>query len=153
MKSSTTANAAVADDGAILAAAAKPVGLTFILICVFIDVLGIGLALPVLPILVGEFVEGRDLQAYWFGILATVFGLMQFLCMPILGAVSDKVGRRPVMLYSMAGMFFNFLATAWAPTLALLFIGRFIGGMSSASMSVASAYASDVSTHENRAKA
>ncbi len=72
--------------------------------------------------------------------------------MPVLGAISDKVGRRPVLIYSMVGMFFNFLATAWAPTLALLFIGRVIGGMSSASMSVASAYASDVSTPENRAK-
>ena len=152
MKSSTTASATVLPETPPSSPTAKPAGLTFILICVFIDVLGIGLALPVLPILVGEFVEGRDLQAYWFGILATVFGLMQFLCMPILGAISDKVGRRPVMLYSMAGMFLNFLATAWAPTLALLFIGRFIGGMSSASMSVASAYASDVSTPENRAK-
>ena len=114
--------------------------------------LGIGLAIPVLPILVGEFVEGRDLQAYWYGILATVFGLLQFLFMPILGAMSDKVGRRPVLLFSMVGMFFNFLATAWAPTLLALFIGRVIGGMSSASMSVASAYASDVSTPENRAK-
>ena len=131
---------------------AKPGGLNFILICVFIDMLGIGLAMPVLPILVGNFVEGRDSQAHWYGILATVFGLMQFLCMPILGALSDKLGRRPVMLYSMAGMFLNFLATAWAPNLAALFIGRFIGGMSSASMSVASAYASDVSTPENRAK-
>jgi MFS transporter, DHA1 family, tetracycline resistance protein len=131
---------------------AKASGLNFILICVFIDMLGIGLAMPVLPILVGNFVEGRDQQAHWFGILATVFGLMQFLCMPILGALSDKLGRRPVMLYSMAGMFLNFLATAWAPNLAALFIGRLIGGMSSASMSVASAYASDVSTPENRAK-
>lgn len=114
--------------------------------------LGIGLALPVLPILVGEFVEGRDQQAYWYGILATVFGLLQFLFMPMLGALSDKIGRRPVMLMSMVGMFFNFLATAWAPTLWALFVGRVIGGMSSASMSVASAYASDVSTPENRAK-
>ncbi|HEX9390438.1 MAG TPA: TCR/Tet family MFS transporter [Usitatibacteraceae bacterium] len=131
--------------------ARKP-NLNFILVCVFIDMLGIGLAIPVLPILVGEFVEGRDLQAHWFGILAATFGLLQFLCMPILGAVSDRIGRRPVMLFSMAGMFLNFLATAWAPNLAALFIGRVIGGMSSASMSVASAYASDVSTPENRAK-
>jgi DHA1 family tetracycline resistance protein-like MFS transporter len=130
----------------------RPGNLKFILVCVFIDMLGIGLAVPVLPILVGEFVGTRDLQAHWYGILATVFGLLQFLCMPILGAMSDKVGRRPVLLYSMTGMFFNFLATAWAPTLALLFIGRVIGGMSSASMSVASAYASDVSAPENRAK-
>ena len=154
MESSTTtaAKTAAAPKGPISAPAAKPVGLNFVLVCVFIDMLGIGLAIPVLPILVGEFVEGRDLQAYWYGILATVFGLLQFLCMPILGAMSDKVGRRPVLLFSMAGMFFNFLATAWAPTLLALFIGRVIGGMSSASMSVASAYASDVSRPENRAK-
>ncbi len=126
--------------------------LNFILVCVFIDMLGIGLAVPVLPILVGEFVVGRDLQAHWFGILTTVFGLMQFICMPILGAVSDKVGRRPVLLFSMIGMCLNFLATALAPNLAALFIGRVIGGISSASMSVASAYASDISTPENRAK-
>ena len=130
----------------------RPGSLNFILVCIFIDMLGIGLAVPVLPILVGEFVGTRDLQAHWYGILATVFGLLQFVCMPILGAMSDKVGRRPVLLYSMTGMFFNFLATAWAPTLAMLFVGRVIGGMSSASVSVASAYASDVSTHENRAK-
>ncbi len=149
---SSVAASGVDADGVAVTPATKKVGLNFILVCVFIDMLGVGLALPVLPILVGEFVEGKDLQAYWYGILATVFGLMQFLCMPILGAMSDKVGRRPVMLYSMAGMFFNFLATAWAPTLFALFIGRFIGGMSAASMSVASAYASDVSTPENRAK-
>jgi len=131
---------------------ARPTSLKFILVSVFIDMLGVGLAVPVLPMLVGEFVGTRELQAHWYGILATVFGLLQFLCMPILGAVSDRVGRRPVMLYSMAGMGLNFLATAWAPTLALLFVGRVIGGMSAASMSVASAYASDISTPENRAK-
>ena len=152
MESSRATNVAASPAPSESVPAAKPVGLNFILICVFIDMLGIGLAIPVLPILVGEFVEGRDLQAYWFGILVTVFGLLQFLCMPVLGAMSDKVGRRPVLLFSMVGMFFNFLATAWAPTLLALFIGRVIGGMSSASMSVASAYASDVSTPENRAK-
>ncbi len=126
--------------------------LNFILVCVFIDMLGIGLIVPVLPLLVGEFVPARESQAMWFGILTAVFGLMQFIFMPMLGAISDRVGRRPVMMFSMAGMCINFLATAWAPNLACLFIGRVIGGMSSASMSVASAYASDISTHENRAK-
>jgi DHA1 family tetracycline resistance protein-like MFS transporter len=77
---------------------------------------------------------------------------MQFLFMPMVGAISDRIGRRPVLLYSMAGMCINFLATAWAPNLACLFIGRVVGGASSASMSVAAAYASDVSTPENRAK-
>ncbi|MBL8511966.1 MAG: TCR/Tet family MFS transporter, partial [Betaproteobacteria bacterium] len=124
----------------------------FILICVFIDMLGIGLAVPVLPLLVGKFVETKELQAHWYGILAAVFGLMQFLCMPLLGALSDKVGRRPILILSSAGVGLNFLATAWAPSLYWLFLGRFIGGACSASMSVASSYASDVSTPENRAK-
>jgi DHA1 family tetracycline resistance protein-like MFS transporter len=126
--------------------------LNFVLICVFIDMLGIGLIVPVLPLLVGEFVSGREQQSLWFGVLSMTFGLMQFICMPMLGAVSDRVGRRPVLMFSMAGMCANFLVTAWAPNLAFLFVGRVIGGMSSASMAVASAYASDVSSHENRAK-
>lgn len=126
--------------------------LNFVLVCVFIDMLGIGLIVPVLPLLVGEFVIGREQQTLWYGLMSSVFGLMQFIFMPMLGAISDRVGRRPVLMYSMAGMCINFLSTAWAPNLACLFIGRVVGGMSSASMSVASAYASDVSTHENRAK-
>ena len=129
-----------------------PGNLNFILVCIFIDMLGIGLIVPVMPLLVGQFVEGKEQQALWFGALTTVFGLMQFLFMPALGALSDRVGRRPVLLYSMAGMCLNFLITAWAPSLAWLFVGRVIGGMSSASMSVASAYASDISTHENRSR-
>lgn len=133
--------------------ARAPAGkLNFVLICVFIDMLGIGLIVPVLPSLVGEYVHARDQQALWYGVLSAVFGLMQFVFMPMVGAVSDRLGRRPVLLYSMAGMCINFLTTAWAPNLACLFIGRVIGGASSASMSVASAYASDVSTPENRAK-
>jgi len=126
--------------------------LHFVLVSVFIDVIGIGLIVPVMPPLVGQFVQGRDEQALWYGILATVFGLLQFVFMPMLGAISDRVGRRPVLLYSMGGMCLNFLVTALAPSLAWLFLGRVIGGLSAASMSVAMAYASDVSTPENRAK-
>ena len=126
--------------------------LNFVLICVFIDMLGIGLIVPVLPALVGEFVHGREQQALWYGVLSAVFGLMQFLFMPMVGAASDRLGRRPILLYSMGGMCINFLATAWTPNLACLFIGRVIGGASSASMSVASAYASDVTGPEDRAK-
>lgn len=133
--------------------AGPPAGkLNFILICVFIDMLGIGLIVPVLPALVGEFVHGREQQAMWYGVLSAVFGLMQFLFMPMVGAASDRLGRRPILLYSMAGMGINFLTTAWAPNLACLFIGRVIGGASSASMSVAMAYASDVTGPEDRAK-
>ena len=127
-------------------------GFRFVLAVVFLDMLGIGLAVPVLPLLVGDFVSSKDLQAQWFGILSAVFGLMQFICMPLLGSISDKIGRRPVLIFSSAGMGLNFLVTAWAPTLGWLFLGRFIGGACSASMSTASAYASDISNHENRAK-
>ncbi|WP_051933593.1 TCR/Tet family MFS transporter [Massilia sp. BSC265] len=126
--------------------------LNFVLVCIFIDMLGIGLIVPVMPLLVGQYVPARDDQALWFGVLAATFGVLQFLFMPALGALSDRVGRRPVLLYSMGGMCVNFLVTAWAPSLFWLFVGRVIGGMSSASMSVASAYASDISTKENRAK-
>lgn len=126
--------------------------LNFVLVSIFIDMLGIGIIVPVLPILVGQYVPERELHALWYGILGATFGLLQFIFMPMLGAISDRVGRRPVLLYSMAGMCINFLTTAWAPNLACLFIGRVIGGMSSASMSVASAYASDISSHEDRSK-
>jgi len=133
--------------------AKAPAGkLNFVLICVFIDMLGVGLIVPVLPALVGDYVSGREQQALWYGILSAVFGLMQFIFMPMIGMASDRLGRRPILLYSMGGMCVNFLTTAWAPNLACLFIGRVIGGASSASMAVAAAYASDVSTPDNRAK-
>ncbi|MBI3229065.1 MAG: MFS transporter, partial [Burkholderiales bacterium] len=130
----------------------KKGNLNFILVSVFIDMLGVGLIIPVLPLLVKAYVSNNEMHAYWYGVLASVFGLMQFIFMPVLGAVSDRIGRKPVLLYSMAGMCCNFLTTAWATSLATLFIGRVIGGMSSASMSVASAYASDISTPDERAK-
>lgn len=141
-----------AEATAVTTPTSKAVNLNFILITVFIDMLGIGLIVPVLPILVKEYVSNNEAHAFWYGILAASFGLMQFIFMPLLGALSDRIGRKPVMLFSMAGMCINFLTTAWATSIATLFIGRLIGGMSSASMSVASAYASDVSPPEQRAK-
>lgn len=131
---------------------ARQRGFRFVLIVVFLDMLGVGLAVPVLPLLVGDFVSSADEQARWYGILAATFGLLQFLCMPLLGALSDKIGRKPVLIISSAGMGLNFLVTAWAPSLMWLFLGRFIGGACAASMSTASAYASDISTPEKRAK-
>jgi MFS transporter, DHA1 family, tetracycline resistance protein len=127
-------------------------GFRFVLFLVFLDMLGIGIAVPVLPLLVGKFTGSPDEQAQWYGILAAAFGLMQFVCMPLLGALSDKIGRKPVMILSSAGMAMNFLVTAWAPSLMWLFLGRFIGGAFSASMSTASAYASDISSPETRSK-
>src|ERR1700688_2034849 len=119
----------------------------FILVVVFIDVLGIGIALPVLPMLVGEYTASRELQTYWYGALRVSYGVMQFFCAPLLGALSDRFGRRPVLLWSLLGLGLHFLLLALAPSLALI-----IGGTAGASLSVANAYVSDVTPAEGRAK-
>jgi len=124
----------------------------FILVVVFIDVLGIGIALPVLPMLVGEYTASRELQTYWYGALVVVYGLMQFFCAPLLDALSDRFGRRPLLLWSLLGLGLHFLLLALAPSLAVMFVARVVGGAAGASFSVANAYASDVSTTEQRAK-
>jgi len=124
----------------------------FILVVVFIDVLGIGIALPVLPMLVGEYTASRELQTYWYGALVVVYGLMQFFCAPLLGALSDRFGRRQLLLWSLLGLGLHFLLLALAPSLAVMFVARVVGGAAGASFSVANAYASDVSTTEQRAK-
>jgi len=119
---------------------------------VFIDVLGIGLAMPVLPMLIGDYTPSRELQSYWYGVLVVVYGLMQFFCAPLLGALSDRFGRRPVILASIFGLGLHYLLLAVAPSLWFMLIARVIGGVTGASFSVANAYASDISSAERRAK-
>ena len=127
--------------------------LNFILLCVFIDTMSIGLILPTLPTFIGKFVGTEGTQAQLYGWLVATFGITEFLAMPILGGLSDRFGRRPVLLLSMLGMCCNFLLTARASNLLMLFTGRIIGGISSGNMSVASAYAADMSSNDDRAKA
>jgi MFS transporter, DHA1 family, tetracycline resistance protein len=124
----------------------------FILVVVFIDVLGIGIALPVLPMLVGEFTPSRELQAYWYGTLVVSYGIMQFFCAPLLGALSDRFGRKPVLLWSLLGLGLHFMLLARAPSLLLMLLARIVGGMAGASLPVANAYISDVTPTERRAK-
>ena len=124
----------------------------FILVVVFIDVLGIGIALPVIPMLVGLYTPNRELQAYWYGLLVVAYGIMQFFCAPLLGALSDRFGRRPILLWSLLGLGLHFLLLGLAPSLALMLLARIIGGTAGASFSVANAYASDVTPPERRAK-
>jgi len=133
-------------------ATSRNAGLPFILVAVFIDILGIGLALPVLPMLVGEYTATGELQAYWYGGLVIAYGGMQFLCAPLLGALSDRYGRRPVLLVSIFGLGLHYLLTAVAPSLAFMLLARVIGGVAGASYSVANAYISDITTRENRAR-
>jgi DHA1 family tetracycline resistance protein-like MFS transporter len=126
--------------------------LTFILITVVIDAMGIGLIMPVMPELIQE-VEGRDLAmaAVWGGVLTTIFAAMQFLFGPTIGSLSDRFGRRPVLLWSLVFMSFDYVLMAVAGSIWLLVIGRLIGGITAATQSTASAYVADISTPEQKA--
>ncbi|MEZ5911780.1 MAG: TCR/Tet family MFS transporter [Paracoccaceae bacterium] len=124
----------------------------FILITVVIDSMGIGLIFPVMPDLIRE-VTGRDLAhaALWGGVLSTGFAVMQFLFGPLLGNLSDRYGRRPVLLVSLAVMAADYLVMALAGSIWLLFAGRIVGGITAATHSTASAYMADISRPEEKA--
>jgi DHA1 family tetracycline resistance protein-like MFS transporter len=126
--------------------------LTFILINVVIDSMGIGLIMPVMPDLIQD-VEGEGLgsAAVWGGILATIFALMQFGFGPTIGSLSDRYGRRPILLISLAVMAFDYVLMAVAGTIWLLIIGRIIGGITAATQATAAAYVADVSKPHEKA--
>ena len=125
--------------------------LTFIFLTVLFDVIAFGIIGPVLPKLVVTFLSGRTADAAEiFGVFGTVFALMQFVCSPILGILSDRFGRRPVILASTCGSIVDFTVMALAPTLGWLFLGRVISGMTTASFSVASAYIADITPPAKR---
>lgn len=131
----------------------RPAALTFILLTLFIDILGIGIIIPVLPELIKQFVGGDTAMAGWYvGIIGASYSLMQFLCAPILGALSDRFGRRPVILAALFGLGVDFLIQGFAPSIAWLFVGRLFAGILGASFSTANAYIADVSTPETRAR-
>ncbi|HEX9158685.1 MAG TPA: TCR/Tet family MFS transporter [Rhizomicrobium sp.] len=120
---------------------------------VYVDMLGVGLAFPLLPRLVQQFEGGSFSRASWiFGLLAAAYALMQFLLAPALGALSDRFGRRPVILISLFGMGINYLVLALAPSLAWLVAGRIIAGAMGASYSTAAAYLADITPPEKRAQ-
>ena len=127
-------------------------GKWFVLVAVFIDMVGIGIANPVLPILVGEYTTSNVEQTHWAVALSVVYGLMQFLCAPLLGAVSDRFGRRPVLLLAIAGLGVHYILIATAPSLWIMLFARVLGGITGASFSVANAYIADISPPEERAK-
>ena len=125
----------------------------FIFITVLIDNIGLGLILPVLPELIMHLTgEGLSRASIYGGWLWFIYAVMQFFCAPILGLLSDRFGRRPVILTSIFGLGIDFLFMAFAPTLWWLFVGRVLNGMTAASFSTAGAYVADVTTPENRAK-
>jgi DHA1 family tetracycline resistance protein-like MFS transporter len=131
----------------------RQAALGFIFITAILDVLSLGVMIPVLPNLVKSFGGGDTaVAADWNVLFATTWGVMQFFCSPVLGLLSDRFGRRPVILTSIFGLGIDFLFMAFAPSLWWLFVGRIFNGMTAASFSTASAYVADVTTPETRAK-
>jgi DHA1 family tetracycline resistance protein-like MFS transporter len=124
-----------------------------VLAVVYIDMLGIGLAFPILPKLIEQFEHGDVSRAsFIFGILAGAYALMQFLLAPALGALSDRYGRRPIILLSLLGMGINYVLLGFAPNLIWLAAGRLISGAMGASFSTANAYLADITPPEKRAQ-
>ncbi len=127
--------------------------MAFILITLFIDVLGIGIVIPVLPALIQEFVGGDTDTASWYvGVIGASYALMQFFFAPVMGALSDRFGRRPILLASLFGLGIDFLIQGFAPNVTWLFLGRVVAGVMGASFTTAHAYIADISTPDNRAR-
>src|SRR5580692_9849956 len=127
---------------------------TFIFFTVTLDMLALGMIAPVLPRLIEGFLNGNTSSAArMLGLFGTVFAVMQFFCSPIVGSLSDRFGRRPLVLLSNFGLGLDYLVMAWAPTLNWLFLGRIISGLTSSSIPTAMAYMADVTPRERRAAA
>ena len=133
---------------------ARKAAVVFIFITVMLDMLALGLIAPVLPKLILNFLGGNPTSAAtWLGIFGTVFALMQFFFSPVLGVLSDRFGRRPVILLSNLGLGLDYIVMALSPTIGWLFVGRIISGITASSIPTAMAYIADVVPKEKRAGA
>ncbi len=124
----------------------------FIMVVVLLDMLSIGLIVPVLPALVGQFTADPTAQTYWYGVVTFSFALASFFGAPFLGALSDRFGRRKVLLIGFCGLAINFFATAMASALWMLIASRIVGGVTQANAAVANAYVADITPPEERAR-
>ena len=139
---------------AALAGGRRRAALAFIFVTIVLDMFALGMVIPVLPHLVEDFLGGDTAgAAKVYGVFGTVWALMQFLSMPLLGALSDRFGRRRVILLSNFGLGADYVLMALAPDLGWLFVGRVISGITAASISTAMAYIADVTPTERRAAA
>ena len=125
--------------------------LGFVFVCVLLDMMALGIVVPVLPRLIQDFSGDAASAARWIGWFAAAWALMQFFASPILGGLSDHFGRRPVLLLSMLGLGVDYVFMALAPNLAWLFVGRIISGVTAATFSTANAYLADVTPPDQRA--
>ena len=130
----------------------RKAAMSFILVTVLIDMIAIGLIVPVLPPLVGKFTSDPAEQSFWYGAVAFAFGLANFFGAPMLGALSDRYGRRPVLLLGFCGLALNFFATALATALWMLIAVRLVGGALQANAAVANAYVADITPPDERAR-
>ena len=128
--------------------------LAFIFVTVLLDILVLGIIIPVLPHLIQDFVAGdAALAAEYIGLFGTSWAIMQFFASPVIGALSDRFGRRPVILLSNLGLGLDYIVMALAPSLWWLLLGRLLSGITSASIASSYAYVADVSAPEKRAGA
>ncbi len=131
----------------------RKAALSFIFITLLIDVTGLAIIIPVIPKLIAELIDGNISEAAGYGgWLGFAYAITQFVCAPVLGNLSDRYGRRPVLLFSLLGFGIDYILMAYAPTIGWLFVGRIIAGLFGASITTASAYIADISTSENRAQ-
>jgi DHA1 family tetracycline resistance protein-like MFS transporter len=132
---------------------ARPAAVAFILVAIVLDVLAFGIVIPILPNLIKAFRHGDTAgAAITYSVFATAWGLMQFVFSPLLGVLSDRFGRRRVLLLSLTGLGLDYIVMALAPNLAWLFVGRVISGITAATYSTATAYIADVTPPEKRAQ-
>lgn len=132
---------------------AKKNALVFIFITLLLDVTGLGIIIPVLPTLITELTgEGLSKASQYGGWLMFSYAIMQFIFSPILGGLSDKFGRRPIILFALFGFGLDYILMALSPTITWLFVGRIIAGITGASFTAATAYIADVSTPEKRSQ-
>jgi MFS transporter, DHA1 family, tetracycline resistance protein len=130
----------------------RKAAMLFIAIAVVIDMIAIGLILPVLPHIVGNFTPSKDAQTFWFGVMTFAFGAANFFGAPILGALSDQYGRRPVLLIGFSGLALGFFVTAAATALWMIVVVRLFSGAMQANIAVANAYVADITPPEDRAR-
>ncbi|MDD5334969.1 MAG: MFS transporter [Rhodoferax sp.] len=130
----------------------RDAAMPFIMLTVLLDMVAIGLIIPVLPALVGSFSASKSDQAYWYGVIAFSFGFSNFLMSPVLGALSDHFGRRPVLLLGFLGLGVSFFGTAFATALWVLIAVRVAAGAMQANAAIANAYVADITPPEQRTK-
>ena len=130
----------------------REAAMPFIMLTALVDMVAIGLIIPVLPALVGSFTGSQADQAFWYGVVTFTFGVANFFASPILGALSDRHGRRPVLLIGFCGLALSFFATALSTAVWMLIAVRLVSGAMQANLAVANAYVADITPPEERAK-